>query len=81
MDRNRCAIRGIEEANIQRVQQIEAFRKRFQVQLLRKRKGARDAQIHGLIAVALERVARLDADPVVVAEDVAIRVETANLVK
>src|SRR5262249_23105038 len=72
------AVHGIEESHVHRVKQVEGLGDGLNPEALGSFEGTRQAQIDGLIAVTLESIARLDADAVVVAENVAIGVETGK---
>src|SRR4029077_18742104 len=74
----RRTIDSVEEPNIRGVEKVERLRNHLQVSLFAKGNCARDAEIDGTEVVADKRVARLDADAVVVAEDVSIGVEAGE---
>src|SRR5207249_4441114 len=73
------AINGVKEANVGRVEEIEGLREDLQAASLLERKGSSQAKISGAEIVANEGVAGLDADTVVIAEDVSVRVKTGKL--
>src|SRR6266478_746134 len=74
----RRAIYRVEEPDIRRVEKVERLRDQFQVSLFAKGNSARDPEIDGTEIVADKRVAWLDADAVVVAEDVSVGVEAGE---
>src|SRR6202023_159421 len=72
------AVDRVEEADIGGVEEIEPFGQEFDAALLLQPERPADAEIHRTEVVANEGVARFNADAVVVAEDVAIGVESGE---
>src|SRR2546430_1381221 len=66
------AISRVEEAHVDRIENVEGLRNAFQVQLFRDSKSSRNPQVDRLEAVAFEGISWFDADAVVIAEHVAI---------
>src|SRR5260370_21351531 len=75
----RCAVDRIEKANVRLVKKIERLGDHLETLALLERNGARDAEIHRPEVVANKGVARLDADAVVVAKNIAVGIEAGKL--
>src|SRR5215813_7654240 len=75
----RRAVNGIEESHVDRVEQVECFSNGFNAHALNRLEAAREPEINGLVAIALESVARLNAHPIVVAEYVSIGIKSGKL--
>src|SRR5712692_6240002 len=73
------AIHGVEEPNVNCVQQVESFGDELDFLILMDIESPREAEVHGLQAVAPEGVARLDSHTVVVSENVAVGIEAGEL--
>src|SRR5437588_8843833 len=73
------AVCSVEEADIYRIQKVEGFNHRLQMGTFGQVKGPRQAHIYTLIGIATEGISRLDANAVVVPEDVAVGVEAREL--
>src|SRR6267378_2473517 len=75
------AVHRIKEANIRCVEKIESLGQECKAAALLERDGATEAEIHRAEVVSHERVARFDANPVVIAEDVAVGIKAGELGK
>src|SRR5258708_7339888 len=73
------AIDRIEEPDIDGVQEVESLSDELDLLVLMNIEGAREAQVHGLQAVATEGIAGLDAHAVIVAENVAVGIKAGEL--
>src|SRR6266849_4960783 len=73
------AVHGVEEPNVDCVQQVESFGDELDFLILMDIESPREAQVHGLQAVAPEGVARFDSHTVVVSENVAVGIEAGEL--
>src|ERR1700687_1443319 len=74
-----CSIYGVKEANVCPVEQVKRLGEDFQATALLERKSVPQAKIYGAEIVADEGVAWLDANTVVIAEHVAVGVESGKL--
>src|SRR5262249_46666823 len=77
----RRAVHRVEKADVGGVEEVEGFRQEFQAALLTEDEFAANPKVDRPEIVADESVAWLDADAIVVAEDVAIGVEAGELGK
>ena len=75
----RCPVRGIEKADIQRVEHVESLGQSFKVYLLGEMESPGHAHVHTLIAVAFKGIPRFNPDAIVVAEDIAVGVKACKL--
>src|SRR5438477_6748970 len=75
----RRPISGVKETDVDVIHQVKGLRQRFQAGALSDGEDARNSQVHGLEDIALEGVARLQSDAVIVAKDVAVGVKAGKL--
>src|SRR5205807_4414909 len=73
------AIDGVEEPDIYGVEEIECFGDGFHVQALGGLESPGDPEVHRLVGISLEGVARLQSYAVIVAEDIAVGVKPGKL--
>lgn len=72
-------INGIVVADVQGVGEVEGFRNQLQPQLLAELKISCKAEIDGAEVVPDKRIARLNANTIVIAKDVSIGIKTGQL--
>src|SRR5258706_4370958 len=77
----RRAVHGVKKSYVRGVEEVESLRDHFKASLFAEWDRTPDAEIHGTEVVANKGVARLDADPIVVAENISIGVEARELGK
>ncbi len=77
----RSSVHGVKKPYVGGVEEVKSFRDQLKASLLAERNCAANAQVHRAKIVAHKGVSRLDADPIVITENIAVGVKAGELGK